>query len=67
VAKRSGLDGRQRMKRGEIHKKSGRTLVRTLRREYGEHFAAGHRSDMMLETLLRKTHSPSLHDYLRHH
>jgi hypothetical protein len=65
VAKRKGLDNRQRMKHGEIHKKSGRTLVKTLRKEYGDHFAAGHRSDMMLETLLKKTNSASLHEYLK--
>ena len=36
-----GLDARHRDKDGEISKKHGNTLVRTLRKAYGPHFASG--------------------------
>ena len=49
-----GLDNRMRDGDGQIHKKRGDTLVRTLRDTYGEDFARGHRSDMRLDTLLKK-------------
>jgi hypothetical protein len=62
-----GLDGRHRDKSGKIEKKHGNTRVASLRKEYGESFAKGHRKDMMLKTLLKKTGSASLHDYLRQH
>ena len=64
---RRGLDGRHRDKSGKIDKKHGNTRVRALRKEYGPGFAKGHRSDMMLKTLLKETGSASLHEYLRHH
>ena len=69
VMKRSakGLDGRLRDKSGEIDKKHGRTKVGTLRKTYGPHFAKGHRSDMMLATLLKKSGASSLHQLLRTH
>jgi hypothetical protein len=60
-----GLDGRSRDKGGQIDKKHGNTLVKTLRKTYGDHFAAGHRSDMMLKTLLVKNNCDSLHEYMR--
>jgi len=62
-----GLDGRHRDRDGRIEKKHGNTKIGTLRKEYGESFAAGRRSDMLLKTLLAETKSASLHDYLRHH
>jgi hypothetical protein len=62
-----GLDGRHRDKSGEIDKKHGRTKVGTLRKTYGPHFAKGHRSDMMLATLLKKSGASSLHQLLRMH
>ncbi|MGB7100707.1 MAG: hypothetical protein WBD95_18335 [Xanthobacteraceae bacterium] len=62
-----GLDGRHRDKSGRIEKKHGNTRVGSLRKEYGAIFAEGHRKDMMLKTLLKKTGSESLHDYLKHH
>jgi hypothetical protein len=37
-----GLDGRHRNKDGEISGKHGITLVRTLRKVYGQGFAAGY-------------------------
>jgi hypothetical protein len=37
-----GLDNRHRNKDGEISSKHGNTLVRTLRKIYGQGFAAGY-------------------------
>jgi hypothetical protein len=62
-----GLDGRHRDKTGRIEKKHGNTRVAALRKEYGPGFAKRHRKDMMLKTLLKKTGSASLHEYLRQH
>jgi hypothetical protein len=59
MAKKS-LDGRHRDKTGRIDKKHGNALVGSLRQTYGEHFAAGHRKDMMLKTLLSKTGTESI-------
>ncbi|HYT24344.1 MAG TPA: hypothetical protein VEW05_29410 [Candidatus Polarisedimenticolia bacterium] len=52
-----GLDDRCRDNDGSIRRKRGDTLVGTLRREYGEEFAEGARSDMKLEALLDLAHS----------
>jgi hypothetical protein len=65
MTKQSGLDGRHRDVDGKIRSKNGNTLVDTLRETYGEAFAKGHRSDMKLETLLDRTDSKSLSQYLR--
>lgn len=64
---KKALDGRLRDTTGRIVKKHGNTRVKSLRKAYGEHFAKGHRSDMMLKTLLAKTNTESLHAYLRKH
>lgn len=60
-----GLDGRARdqgvPKAGQIREKRGDTKVGTLRREYGDNFAPGVRSDMKLETLRERTNK-SLHE-----
>jgi hypothetical protein len=64
---KKGLDGRHRDKSGQIDRKHGNTEVKSLRKTYGEHFAAGRRGDMMLKTLLKETGSASLHEYLRKH
>jgi hypothetical protein len=61
-----GLDDRCRDADGEIRRKRSDTLVETLRREYGEDFAKGFRSDAQLRTVLRETDSNSLSDYLKH-
>jgi hypothetical protein len=63
---KKGLDGRAE-ERGKISRKHGNTRIDTLRKTYGEHFAAGRRGDMHLATLLKETGSESLHEYLRHH
>ena len=60
-----GLDHRTRDESGQIHKKRSDTLVRTLRKEYGEHFAKGYREDMKLGTLLKKSGAESLSGLLK--
>jgi hypothetical protein len=61
----TGLDNRCRDLNGEIRQKNGRTRVDTLRRTYGEDFAAGHRGDMKLDTLLERSGVRSLSEYLK--
>jgi hypothetical protein len=61
----TGLDSRCRDEDGEIRKKRDDTLVRTLRKTYGEDFADDFRSDATLGTVLGKTDSESLSDYLK--
>jgi hypothetical protein len=62
----TGLDNRCRDDNGEIRRKRSDTLVGTLRREYGDDFAEGFRSDAQLGTVLRETDSTSLSEYLKH-
>ena len=63
--KQPGLDKRHRDKTGEISRKKSNTLVRTLRKEYGEDFAKGYRADTRLGTVLKKERVESLHDLLK--
>lgn len=65
MSKQPGLDGRHRDADGQIHHKNGNTRVDSLRETYGETFAKGFRGDMKLETLLEKTGSSSLTEYLK--
>lgn len=60
-----GLDDRCRDLNGEIRRKNGNTLVRTLRQTYGNDFAVGFRGDMKLETLLSRSGARSLSQYWR--
>ena len=60
-----GLDERCRDEDGEIRRKRRDTLVGTLRREYGEDFAPGLRSDATLGTLLDRSGAQSLSEYLK--
>lgn len=62
---RKGLDNRQRDSDGEIRHKRGDTQVKTLRKEYGDHFLPGFRSDTRLDTVLKKTGAESLHQLLK--
>jgi hypothetical protein len=67
VLKRScdtGLDNRCQDRDGEIRHKRSDTLVRTLRKTYGENFAAEFRSDAKLGTVLKRTGADSLRNYL---
>jgi len=50
-----GLDGRSRDENGQIREKRGDTRVGTLRKEYGDGFAKGYRSDTKLETVREDT------------
>ena len=59
--KQPGLDHRHRDRDGEIRRKNSNTLVRTLRKEFGDDFAKGYRSDATLGTVLRKEGKESLH------
>ncbi len=63
MTKQPGLDGRHRDANGQIHQKMGNTRIGTLRETYGDEFAAGRRSDMKLETLLKDTGAKSLTDF----
>jgi hypothetical protein len=60
-----GLDDRCRDANGEIRRKLGDTLVKTLRRTYGADFAAGVRDDMRLDTLRKHAGGESLSKTLK--
>ena len=49
-----GLDDRCRDNDGEIRQKRGDTLVKTLRKTYGDEFAPGVRGDTKLDTLRKR-------------
>jgi hypothetical protein len=63
--KQPGLDHRHPDANGEISRKHGNTQVGTLRKVYGNEFAAGRRSDMKLGTLLQQSGASSLSQYLK--
>jgi hypothetical protein len=60
-----GLDNRQRDQDGQIRKKRSDTLVRTLREEYGQGFAPGHRDNATLGTVLKKAGVDTLDQLLK--
>jgi len=60
-----GLDHRQRDRDGEIRHKRSDTLVGTLRKTYGDEFAAGYRSDTKLGTVLKKEGADTLDQLLK--
>jgi hypothetical protein len=62
---KTGLDNRCRDQNGEIRHKRSDTLVGTLRKEYGEDFAKGIRSDATLGTVLDRTGAESLSELLK--
>ena len=62
---RIGLDQRRRDLDGEIRQKRGNTLVKTLRRTYGPHFAPGVRGDTRLDTLRKRADGQSLWKILK--
>ncbi len=63
----TGLDQRHRDKNGEISRKHGNTLVRTLRKTYGAGFAKGCGDDARLSEVLHKMDEPSLTALVRDH
>ena len=58
--KEQGLDNRHRDKNGEISRKHGNTLVRTLRKIYGSGFAPGCRDEEKLSDVFHKFDATSL-------
>jgi hypothetical protein len=65
MAKQPGLDRRHRDNDGQVHAKRSDTLVRTLRKAYGDDFLSGFRSDATLGTVLDRTGAESLSDLLK--
>ena len=51
---------RHRDKNGQISRKHGNTLIRTLRKHYGASFATGRSDDEKLSDVLRELDEPSL-------
>jgi hypothetical protein len=64
---KSSLDGRHRNKDGEISGKHGNTLVATLRRIYGQGFAAGYPATAKLSEVLLQLNETSLSQLRRDH
>ena len=62
---RPRLEDRQRDTSDPVSEKRGDTRIDTLRQTYGEDFAPGVRGDTHLKTLLDRTGSSSLSEYLR--
>ena len=58
---------RHRDKNGEIGKKHGNTLVRTLRAIYGQNFAPGFAPETKLSDVLHAMDEPSLTKLVRDH
>lgn len=65
--KEPGLDNRHRDKNGEISKKHGNTLVRTLRKIYGLTFAAGQPETAKLSDVLASLNETSLSQLVHDH
>ena len=63
---KAGLDNRHR-KDGEISGKHGNTLIRTLRKVYGQSFAAGYPDTEKLSEVLLKLNETSLSQLRRDH
>ena len=64
---KAGLDNRHRNKDGEIIGKHGNTLIRTLRKVYGQSFAAGYPETEKLSEVLLKLNETSLSQLRRDH
>jgi hypothetical protein len=65
TTKQPGLDHRHRDKNGEISRKHGNTLISTLRKTYGEDFAAGIPGHSNLSDALHQLDEPSLSKLVR--
>ena len=61
------LDHRHRNKDGEITGKHGNTLIRTLRKVYGQSFAAGYPETEKLSEVLHELNETSLSQLRRDH
>ena len=64
---KASLDNRHRNKDGEISGKHGNTLIRTLRKVYGQSFAAGYPDTEKLSEVLLKLNETSLSQLRRDH
>lgn len=64
---KAGLDNRHRNKDGEIRGEHGNTLIRTLRKIYGQSFAAGYSETEKLSEVLLKLNETSLNQLRRDH
>ena len=64
---KAGLDNRHRNKDGEISHKHGNTLIRTLRKVYGQSFAAGYPESDKLGDVLLQLNETSLSQLRRDH
>src|SRR4051794_39544443 len=64
---KAGLDNRHRNKEGEIGDRYGNTLIRTLRKVYGQSFAAGYPGTDKLSEVLLKLNETSLSQLRRDH
>ena len=64
---KAGLDSRHRNRDGEISGKHGNTLIRTLRKVYGQSFAAGYPETEKLSEVLLKLNETSLSQLRRDH
>ena len=64
---KAGLDNRHRNKDGEINHKHGNTLIRTLRKIYGQSFAAGYPETEKLSEVLLQLNETSLSQLRRDH
>ena len=62
-----GLDGRHRDRNGEISRKHGNTLVRTLRRIYGRNFAFRFDGEQKLSEVLATLDEQSLSQLVKDH
>ncbi len=61
------IDTRHRDKNGEISRKHGNTLIRTLRKNYGRGFASGCADEAKLSDVLAKLDETSLSHLVRDH
>jgi hypothetical protein len=61
------IDARHRNKDGEITGKHGNTLVRTLRKMYGQGFAAGYPDNAKLSEVMLQLNETSLSQIRRDH
>src|SRR6185437_1229551 len=64
---KAGLDNRHRDKDGEISHKHGNTLIRTLRKIYGQGFAAGYPDTEKLSEVLLQLNETSISQLRRDH
>jgi len=63
----AGLDNRHRNHDGDISHKHGNTTVQTLRKIYGQSFAAGHPETKTLSEVLLQLNETSLSQLRRDH